>query len=106
VRIAGAVQGEYNGVKTITVTTVNAYTYTVSGSPTTPATGTIEATSVIVNGTSDVGGLVSASHRYTASQPITGYARKASGSPYYKTGNISGTILNADFNGTIFMIEE
>lgn len=37
----GADQSEYNGINTITVVNANSYTYTVSGSPATPATGTI-----------------------------------------------------------------
>jgi len=41
VTISGAVQPEYNGTWRITVTTANAYTFTVVGTPTTPATGTI-----------------------------------------------------------------
>lgn len=44
VLIAGATQGAYNGVHQITVTGANSYTYAVSGSPATPATGTITAT--------------------------------------------------------------
>ena len=43
VTIAGANQGAYNGVKTITVVDANTYTFTVSGSPASPATGTIVA---------------------------------------------------------------
>ncbi|MEQ8823851.1 MAG: baseplate J/gp47 family protein [Filomicrobium sp.] len=41
VTIAGADQTEYNGSITITVTASNEFTFEVSGSPTTPATGTI-----------------------------------------------------------------
>lgn len=41
--IAGATQSEYNGVFTITVTGANTFTYIVSGTPATPATGTIVA---------------------------------------------------------------
>ena len=41
VLIAGATQTEYNGAQRITVTGANAFTYTVSGTPATPATGTI-----------------------------------------------------------------
>jgi len=41
VTISGANQAEYNGTWRITVTGANAYTYTVAGSPATPATGTI-----------------------------------------------------------------
>lgn len=43
VLIAGAAQADYNGTKTVTVTDSTHFTYTVSGSPTTPATGTITA---------------------------------------------------------------
>ena len=44
VTIAGCVQTEYNGDKVITVTDSTHFDYTVSGTPTTPATGTITAT--------------------------------------------------------------
>ena len=43
VNIRGADQSEYNGDFTITVTGADTFTYTVSGSPATPATGTILA---------------------------------------------------------------
>ena len=43
VNIRGATQSEYNGDFTITVVDANTFTYTVSGSPATPATGTIIA---------------------------------------------------------------
>ena len=39
--ITGAGQSEYNGAKVITVTGPNTFTFSVSGSPATPATGTI-----------------------------------------------------------------
>jgi hypothetical protein len=41
VTIAGAVQPEYNGRVTATITGASTFTYTVAGSPATPATGTI-----------------------------------------------------------------
>jgi hypothetical protein len=41
--IAGAVETDYNGDFQITVTSTTEFTYTVSGSPSTPATGTITA---------------------------------------------------------------
>jgi hypothetical protein len=43
VNIRGAVQTDYNGDFIVTVTDANTFTYTVSGSPATPATGTIIA---------------------------------------------------------------
>lgn len=39
--IAGAAQAEYNGAHSITVVDANSFTFTVSGTPATPATGTI-----------------------------------------------------------------
>lgn len=44
ITIAGADQAAYNGTFEITVTGGSTYTFTVSGSPTTPATGTITST--------------------------------------------------------------
>lgn len=49
--ISGAAQGDYNGAFTVTVTGPNTFTYTVSGSPVTPATGTISA---VIGDTSDI----------------------------------------------------
>ena len=43
VTISGADQTEYNGAQQITVTAANEFTYTVIGTPVTPATGTILA---------------------------------------------------------------
>ena len=44
VTISGADQADYNITATVTVTSGTIFTYTVAGSPTTPATGTIVAT--------------------------------------------------------------
>lgn len=49
--ISGATQSAYNGAFTVTVTGVNAFTYTVSGDPVTPATGTINA---VIGDTTDL----------------------------------------------------
>jgi|688.fasta_scaffold05195_20 hypothetical protein len=43
VNIRGAAQAEYNGDFIVTVTDANTFTYTVTGNPATPATGTIIA---------------------------------------------------------------
>lgn len=43
VNVSGATQTQYNGSVSATVTSANTFNYTVSGSPTTPATGTITA---------------------------------------------------------------
>jgi len=47
--MSGAGQAEYNGTFTILSTGLTSFTYTVSGSPATPATGTITATCNIAN---------------------------------------------------------
>lgn len=107
VLIAGANQNEYNGVQSITVTTANAYTYAVSGTPTTPATGTIESTSVLIDDVTDSNGEASiADHRYTSDQPVVGYARKGSASPYFKQSDFSGTITSLGLTANMFMIED
>lgn len=41
VKISGAEQSEYNGIKTITAKTSTTFSYVVTGSPASPATGTI-----------------------------------------------------------------
>lgn len=44
VLMAGATPSDYNGIKQITYVDANTFTFDVTGSPTTPATGTITAT--------------------------------------------------------------
>jgi len=88
--IRGANQQEYNGDHQITVVNANSYTYTVSGSPATPATGTITATARILNATTGGAGKASTTFNYSSDQPVKGVARKSSSDPYYKTGVIRG----------------
>lgn len=82
---------DYNGVKTITVTGANAYTYSTNDGPT-PATGTITSTGVVLQGLTDVSGEISDTRSWSLAQPVIGVARKASSSPYFKDGNLTGTI--------------
>lgn len=93
VKIEGADQEEYNGAKQITVTGVDAYTYAVTGTPTSPATGTINATAIIIFGTTDVNGDISDSRSYASDQDFTGRVRYSS-NPYYKASPLTGTIDN------------
>lgn len=95
VRIKKANEVEYNGVFTITVTGVDAYTYTVSGTPATPATGTIKASACLINALTDVNGQVTDTRSYTANQPITGNAYRGGSTTPYKTAPISGTVNSA-----------
>ena len=95
VKIEGAVQEEYNGGKQITVTNVNEYTYTVSGSPTSPATGTIDSTAIVIFGVTDVNGDISDLRSYSSDQGFAGWIRKSS-NPYFKASPVSGTISSTD----------
>jgi len=103
--IRGANQDEYNGRYTISNVSTNAYDYTVTGTPTSPATGTITATAQILQGLTDASGVVqNTSFAYSSSQPIKGWVRKASTGTKYKQGNIVGTISSSGFDTTILMI--
>lgn len=82
--IRGADQQEYNGVWTISNVSANAYDYTVSGSPTTPATGTITATGCVIEGTTNGSGQISASATYTVDQPVRYKIRKSTSAPFFK----------------------
>jgi hypothetical protein len=59
-------------------------------------TGTITSTFVALYGLTDSNGVKSTSRVYSSDQPITGWARKSSASPYYKEGAISGSVDSAD----------
>lgn len=102
--IRGADQQEYNGDHQITVTGVDAYTYTVSGTPDTPATGTITATARIINELTSAGGIASELFNVGSDQPITGTVRKSSGTPYYKSGTVSGSITSSGYSATIILV--
>ena len=105
--IAGANEDGYNGLFTITVTGTNTYTYTLSGTPATPATGTITATAVVLSGTTDASGNISdTAFNYTANQPVVGTVRKASSAPYYKATSLVGTITTAGLAITSIMSED
>lgn len=105
--IRGAVEDEYNGQFTITSTGANSYTYTVSGTPSTPATGTITSTSVIINELTTAGGVAdNTAHSYTSDQPVIGWVRKATSSPYYKNAGISGTILTSGLTINVKMVRD
>jgi hypothetical protein len=104
--IAGANQNEYNGLFDITVTGTNTYTYTVSGTPTTPATGSPVSTYVLIDSDTNGSGIASTVYNYSTDQPVTGVVRKGSSSTYFKTSVISGTITSAGFDQTTLMVSD
>ena len=106
--IFGAEQGEYNGLKTITVTGADEYTYAVSGSPATPATGTTTSHRAILDGDTNPSGIVEdTTFPYTSDLAVTGRVRKGTSPTYYKNAPVSGTITSAaGFDTTIFLVSD
>jgi hypothetical protein len=103
--ISGANQPEYNGLKEIVLEDGDTYSYTVSGSPATPATGTITSTALLLEGLTDSNGQISDIRAHTTDQPIIGWVRKSSSSPYYKTGPFSGIVDTvAGYSQTVQLI--
>ncbi|MHA2063211.1 MAG: hypothetical protein ACXABY_02400 [Candidatus Thorarchaeota archaeon] len=93
--IRGASEGQYNGVWQITVSSASVYTYAVSTSPTSPASGCAVATFAPIHALTSASGLVSDTRTYASDQPFTGRVRAdLSGSPY-QTQPFSGTIDSA-----------
>ena len=92
VQIKGANQNDYNRIKQITVTTADAYTYTVPSGTTSPATGTITSTAVVIDGLTNASGIIQDSRTLSANQAIVGLVQKGSTPPVYKPQNIDTTI--------------
>lgn len=103
--IAGVTNDDdYNGAFQVTVSNENQYTYTASETlDASPATGaSITSTFAIINAATNSSGIISDSRSLSANQPIAGWVRKSSSSPYYQQGVISGTIdSNAGLSVTI-----
>ena len=107
VEIFGADQNEYNRIKTITKINDNSYSYTVQGTPATPATGTIKATAVIIDEKTNASGVVSDTRSYSANQGYQGKAQKGTSSPVYKDGSADGTIdKDNGASATIFLVPD
>ena len=104
VLISDSDQQEYNGIQTITVTSNAAYTYTVSGTPTTPATGKVVSTSAIISANTASGSVTVQDHRYTTDQPVSIRVRRGSAAPRYKTSESVGTIISSGLDQSVFLI--
>jgi len=108
VLIEGASLDANNGVFQITVSDINTYTYTMGSSPGSSPTGTITSTFVALFGTTNATtGILSTSRVYSDDQPVTGYAAKASATPYWKRFELSGTVDSSDgLNMTAVMLPD
>jgi len=86
---------DYNGVHQITVLDADQYIYTTDESiGSSPAEGTPIITFAPIFGFTDPDGLISDTRTWANNQLITGKARKADASPYYKQQPITGEIDN------------
>lgn len=92
VNIEGASHWQNNGVFSITVTGANTYTYTLPSDPGSSPTGTIISTFVALEGLTNGSGIATANRTYPSNQPVSGWARKSTSSPRYKTAPINGTV--------------
>lgn len=68
-----------------------------SGGPTTAGT-------VILEGLTDSFGRLTGSYVYTSTQPVTGTVRKATSTPYYKPGVLSGNITSTGYDVPVGLI--
>lgn len=95
VTMAGATQSEYNGEFSITVTSTTTFTYTVSGTPVTPATGTITALY-----TSDSqGGMTTAPALYTVASGLWAKIEAMSAGEQLAAGGIAAI---GSYNVTVY----
>ena len=107
VAIRGANEPLYNGVYTISNVTTNAYDYTLTSSTTSPATGTITATGVIISELTTASGIAdNTGFNFSTSQPIRGVIRRGSAAPRYKSAGVAGTISSSGFTATISLIPD
>lgn len=98
---------EDNTIHTITVIDADSYSYQTTDSGSTTYQGTITATFVALQGLTDVNGEITTSRVYPSAQPVTGWARKSTSSPYYKQGIITGDVSSTDgFSSTTVMISD
>ncbi len=106
--IRDAVQDDYNKAATVTYIDDGSYSYIVTESPDTPATGTITATGAIFNTLTNALGIATDSRTFTQEQPITGWARMSSSEgSLFKTGKIVGTISNTTgYSTTVQLVSD
>jgi hypothetical protein len=108
VLIQGASLVPNNGIFLITVTAPGTYTYTMLSAPGSSPTGTIVSTFIVLSGTTDVTGEITMSRVFGSAQPVTGWARKSSATPFYKTGPINGSVsstLGASLSAVLVLDE-
>jgi hypothetical protein len=106
-QISGATEEEYNGAFPITYISTTSFSYTVPGTPSTPAGGTKIVTGGYFNELTNASGIVTDTRSITNDQPLTGVVRLGGSSPYYKTAPVSVTVDSVSgVSATIFLIPD
>ena len=95
VDIEGASKWQNNGPFQITVTGASTFTYSMDNDPGGNPTGTITFTYLALYGVTSGGGNLSTSRVYASAQPVSGWVRKSSSAPFYKTGAFSGSVSSS-----------
>ena len=85
---------EDNIVQTITAVTTNTYDYTTTNSGSTNYTGTILETAVFIDGLTS-SGTISDTRTFASAQPVDGFVRKGTASPYFKTFDLAGNSISS-----------
>ena len=105
VEIQGASLQANNGVYSITYISTSSYSYTMGSTPGSSPTGTITSTFVALAGLTNASGILTTSREYSTDQPVTGWGRKSTASPFYKSAPLSGYVDIADgYTATAVMI--
>jgi len=92
VNIRGCNQPEYNGAgKVITYISSTQYSYTITGTPASPATGSPTSTQCFLSEVTITGGIAEQSFAPNGIQTYRGKVRNASGAPYYEDVTFSGS---------------
>lgn len=91
-QIKGASLTANNGVWAITKINDNSYSYEMLSSPGSNPTGTIKATFAALYGLTDVDGNISTLRVYSAAQPVTGWVRKSTSTPFFKEALLGGSV--------------
>jgi hypothetical protein len=107
VNIIGANESEYNKIQTVTnIIDSNTFEYTVSGTPTTPATGTITFKKLFINGLTNASGVVSKNNNFFSNTPVNVVIRKGTSAPYYKPLSQGSTVTSNGLSLVIKMIND
>jgi len=94
-------------VKQITVSDANTYTYTTTDSGSTNYTGTIKTTFVALKGLTNASGIITLSRVYTSNQPVVGWSRKSTSSPFLQEGVLVGEVdSTTGFSGVAVMLTD